>query len=416
MKMTAFTKLTTTLSVTSMFLLSIADNSEGFVSPSRTAAPFVGRQLVGKAVSAGSEVAATATTETIQEEENNQEYGQSIRAPLKFMGPYPCLGLKFPNLATKAQQSRNVTGISLDFVLDTAANTNTINGQVAKELGLEVVGKALPGVGAGGAMDGGSTFLVGDCELEGLPKEEQFTFMQALTASALPVASPAAAGLLSLPFFHCFEGGVEFQWGDNTQEEGGLPPSITFYGPGESDATLQEMTQVPVKELPVTRLPSVDITINGITIPALLDTGSPITVINAQAAEQAGVQTVDVPGKNGAEKKGGNPLANFSNRFQQAQATAQAAARGDVLTIAGATGERVDLLKSDSKVQVELAGAKNGETVAFGNSNIYVGNLPGLAALNALGDDSPPAAVLGMDVLRLRPKMLLKARDLEVYF
>ena len=33
-------------------------------------------------------------------------------------------------------------------------------------------------------------------ELEGLPEEEQFTFMQELTASALPVASPTAAGLL----------------------------------------------------------------------------------------------------------------------------------------------------------------------------------------------------------------------------
>lgn len=54
-----------------------------------------------------------------------------VRAPLKFVGPYPCLALRFPHLATSSQRSRNETGISLDFVLDTAANTNTINAQVA---------------------------------------------------------------------------------------------------------------------------------------------------------------------------------------------------------------------------------------------------------------------------------------------
>ena len=41
----------------------------------------------------------------------------------------------------------------------------------------------------------------------------EFMFMKGLTASALPVASPAAAGLLGLAFFNCFEGGVEFRWG-----------------------------------------------------------------------------------------------------------------------------------------------------------------------------------------------------------
>ena len=81
----------------------------------------------------------------------------AVRAPLKFMGPYPSMGLSFPNLATSKQREKNVMGVSLDFVLDTAANTNTINGEVAKELKLPVVGKALPGLGAGGAIQGGST-------------------------------------------------------------------------------------------------------------------------------------------------------------------------------------------------------------------------------------------------------------------
>lgn len=415
MKLLAFSKLTIALSATSVLLLSI--ESDGFTSH----APFVGRNLVvgRSAVTFESEVAVEATAKQ-SEEDDGTDQPQSVRAPLKFMGPqctYPSLGLKFPNLATKAQRAKNITGISLDFLMDTAANTNTINGQVAQELGLEVVGQSLPGLGAGGAMAAGTTFMVGDCELEGLPKGEQFTFMQDLTASALPVASPGVAGLLSLPFFYAFEGGVEFQWENAKSEEGELPPSVTFYGEGESDASLKEMTKVPVRELPVSRLPSVDIVINGVIIPALLDTGSPITVINAQAANQAGVTTLDFPGK-ANKKAGGNPFSNFANRFQEAKEMQQAAARGDVLSIAGSTGERIDLLKSEEMVQVNLKAAANqvDETVVFGDSIIYVGNLPGLAALDALGDDSPPAAVLGMDVLRMRPKMLLKARDNEVYF
>ena len=96
------------------------------------------------------------------------------------------------------------------------------------------------------------------------------------------------------------------------------------------------------------------------------------------------------------------------------QAAAQAAARGDILTIAGTAGEPVNLLKSQTKATVSAGGGD--QPVEFGDSHIYVGNLPGLAALNALGDDSLPAAVLGMDVLRLRPKMLLKSQSQEVYF
>jgi hypothetical protein len=39
-----------------------------------------------------------------------------------------------------------------------------------------------------------------------------------------------------------------------------------------------------------------------------------------------------------------------------------------------------------------------------------------LAAMNGLGIDSPPAVVLGMDVLRTRPRMILRAQVPEIYF
>jgi len=316
----------------------------------------------------------------------------AVRAPLKYIGPYPCLALRFPELATSSQRSRNVQGVSLDFVLDTAANTNTINQQVAKELTLEVVGSALPGVGAAGTISGGETYLLGDAQLEGLSEGEEFTFMTGLTASALPVASPAAAGLLSLAFLQCFEGGVEFTWGTNTNDA--TPPAVTFYG-DSVDTVLEGRTRVRIQRVPVTQLPSVTVEVNGVEMPALLDTGSPITVLNHQAAQQAGIETVSPP-KN-------NPIAALTNRLK---------AQDEVLTIMGVAGNPVHLLKSKQPCPVEMSSGD----VSFGEGHVYVGDLPGLAALNGLGVDSPPAVVLGMDVLRRRPSMLLRAQNNEVWF
>jgi len=382
-------------------LLSMQGSSEAFTPNSFG---------IRKAFKLPTSTSSEAETPIVQSDDG--EESTTVRAPLKFVGPYPSLGLRFPELATKSQKSQNMTGVSLDFILDTAANTNTINAQVAEELGLEVVGSALPGVGSAGVISGGSTYMLGDSQLDGVG--EDFTFMQELTASALPIASPAAAGLLSLAFFNCFEGGVEFDWSSEQVMENGMqrPPSVTFYGQVDNNFTkiLDDMTRVPIQSVPITNLPSVIIKVNGIEMPALLDTGSPITVLNKQAAQQAGIETVELPLQS---KETNNPFAAAANRFKEAQATAQAAARGDVLTIAGAQGRPVNLLKSIGKARVALVGDSE---VSFGDSNVYVGDIPGLAALSGIGVQSPPAVVLGMDVLRRRPKMLLRARNNEVYF
>jgi hypothetical protein len=58
-----------------------------------------------------------------------------VWAPLKLLGHYIGLGL---NLVTSSQQSLKVSCIALDFVLDTAANINTLNQQVVQELNLEL--------------------------------------------------------------------------------------------------------------------------------------------------------------------------------------------------------------------------------------------------------------------------------------
>jgi len=323
----------------------------------------------------------------------------SVEAPLKYLGPYPAIGLRFPNLATPSQLERNVTGVSLDFVLDTAANINTINAQISKELSLEKVGNAPPGVSSGGALSGGETFLLGDTQLEGL-SEEPFTFMTDLTASALQIASPASAGLLGTAFLNCFQGGVEFAWGKVEEGQITEAPSVTFHG--EVEPIESSRPRAKIYPLDVTLLPSVTVRINGHEMPALLDTGSPITVLNSIAAKVAGVSVVDLPAETN------NPFTKVGNNMK----VAQAASRGELLQIAGSNGP-VNLLKSISNVNIDVVGDEN---IGFGSNPIFVGDLPGLAALDGIGADSPPAVVLGVDVLRQRSKMLFRGQQLEVYF
>mmetsp|Transcript_34960 Transcript_34960/g.39856 ORF Transcript_34960/g.39856 Transcript_34960/m.39856 type:complete len:445 (-) Transcript_34960:39-1373(-) len=349
--------------------------------------------------------------------------------PLKYQGPYPCLGLRFPYLSTSSQRERNITGISLDFVVDTAANINTLNLQVAQELGLEVVGQSLPGMAAAGAIDGADTYLLGDCQLENTSNnnnstdddeiEQEIIFMSNLTASALPIAAPTSAGILGLAFLQCFPGGVEFTWGqtsvlaeDNNDDAASLYPTISFHA---TDETIDKKSSVvvPITPLPVTLLPSIIIKINGVEMPALLDTGSPITVLNHQAAKAAGVTTVyKLP------EETTNPFKNIKNNFD----LAQAAGRGEVLTLGGTGGQPVYLLKSSNIDNTVSVVAKDGSDMDFITAqkqqqpSLFVGDIPGLAALNGIGVDSPPAVVLGVDILRLRPRMLYRGQQNELYF
>ena len=379
---------------------------------------------------------------TLSERETKEDV---VRSPLRFIGPYPTIPLRFPDLATASQRSRNVTGISLDFVLDTAANTNTINQQVAIELELKQIGEAPGGVGAGGGIQGGATYMLGDCELDlgvmkPIPQDdtredndeaegaaEKFVFMQGLTASALPVASPAAAGLLSLAFFYCFEGGVEFSWGavsSTTSEQ--APPSVTFHG-SNKHLDVTGLKCIPFENLPVSMLPSVTLSINGVEIPALFDTGSPITVLNARAATAAGIEmSISLDSQEEPKQSSWNPFSKIADNIKSASAIAEATSRGEILSIAGTDGQPVRLVKSKAPVNIMIQTAKNptisssteeqNQLTDLAENFLYVGDLPGLAALGGLGGDSaPPAAVLGMDVITKRPRMVFRAQQKEIY-
>ena len=294
----------------------------------------------------------------------------------RWLGPYPALALSLPDLSSPAQKAKQLAGdytakgVTLDFVLDTASNTNTINAQVAgptSQGGLELtqVGSVAGGVGAGGAIGGGATFMLGNAELADVPAAERIVFMSGITATALPVPAPTAAGLLGAPFLNSFAGGVDIVWGPPpllvsasaadaaaaaaaaASAPADTQPSITFYGDEAGCEALRVgLSEVPVKQLDGSGLPSVILSVNGVAIPALLDTGSPITVLNAAAANAAGLAyaSLDVP-------------AASSNPFVKAAAalkTAQAAASGDILMIAGSNGSPVQLVRSEGQTAIGL--------------------------------------------------------------
>ena len=347
----------------------------------------------------------------------DQDEPMALRAPLRWIGPYPSVSLSFPALSSPSQKARmlagdtSALGVTLDFVIDTAANTNTINAQVAgptSQGGLELsqVGSVAGGVGAGGAMGGGATYLLGTAELADVPKEERVPFISALSATALPVAAPAAAGLLGLPFLNSFAGGVEFEWGaapvpPGTSVAVALPPaSLTFYGDERgTQASRAGLRSVEVSVLAGSALPSVALSVNGVTVPALLDTGSPITVLNRAAAEAADVR---LGASNDASSQPANPFARLVAGVQAAAAAAQA----ETLTVAGVNGP-VQLTRAQ-EATVSLGDAE------FGECRPYVGELPGLSALDGLGASAGPAAILGTDVLRLRPRLVYTQQRIYV--
>ena len=229
-----------------------------------------------------------------------------VAAPLLRLGPYPCLALRFPHWQPPTDSDDAVV---LRFLLDTGANINSINPQLCEKYHLErifnsaehVVGSA----GIGGQMAPGDIYLLGDCQLHGLPAgQDQVTFMRNLTAASLPgppVSAVGAAvdGILGLSFLRSCRG-VALDWyGSDDNEED--VPTVQFLFTEEILQTVQaNMTRVPLIQPPLSSsqpwdsiegggLLWMNVTVNGMELPALLDTGSPVSVFNEPAARATGL-------------------------------------------------------------------------------------------------------------------------------
>lgn len=307
-----------------------------------------------------------------------------VVAPLKYLGPYPCLGLRFPHLST-----------TLEFLLDTGANVNSIDAKFVKEFSLPLVASSkdlgvVGSAGIGGSIQPGDIFQLGDCELDGLPPEQTARFMKNLTAAAIKHSTPVGNGLLGLNFFLSFPAGVEFDWYGTD----GDPPTIIFYYGNDLpaiDNVREGLVRVPLSRLPVGLL-SLTVNINGVDLPALLDTGSIITVLNKEAADLAGIDIVS-PANMDSESPHGKQ------------------AYGDEhLIVGGVDGVPVTLCRSASQVFIRAGDA------SFGEGPVYVGDLPGLKMVAGITGQKLPAIVLGLDSLRRTYRMILRAPANEVYF
>jgi Aspartyl protease len=281
-----------------------------------------------------------------------------VVAPLKWVGPYPCLTLRFP--------SHNNT--VLDFLLDTGANINSLDSKIVGMLQLPVANRSseasvLVGTTSiGGSTPGGDIHWLGECQLVGIPNERNFTFVRDMIAASLSHASPVGDGILGNLFFASFAG-VEWDWYGSD----GDPPSVAFYcnSGAVSDVTgKNNMTRVALERF-ASQVFALNITVNGTheLLTALLDTGSPVTVFSQRAAEQAGIL--------------------FTMRS---------------IAATGVDGEKRGIALYQSKNPVTI----NVGDLDLGTRHVFVGDLPGLALIGKKVD-----VVLGLDFLVQSYRMIL---------
>ena len=359
-------------------------------------------------------------------------------------------------------------GTTLSFVLDTGANINSIHSQLVEELDISPLiltkdgkeamtattttdisptnqcstseeGADVVLIGLTGSTSSSSPFAasklnipksiyqIGDCQLAGLPTGQDFIFYRNLTVTGLAKASPVGHGILGQSFLGSFPEGVEFDW----QGTDGDPPTVIFYFRPSNDVT-EGMKRVPLKKIPIGPIYSILLrvvvdnnddenssTTNGIAIPALLDTGSPISLFNPEAAEILGIEssTFSLNEQNNEN--------NQNNDGDMVLVPVVRGSDGGVLPIRRSVSASINLYTAIGDVHL-------------GRGHVYVGQLPGLDMLLSSSvtatsssqtnkkpqkekDDvskNKPAAILGLDFLGQTYRMTLRvgSKDDEVWF
>ena len=303
-----------------------------------------------------------------QSEEPPTQAIVGVVAPLHYAGPYPALNLRFPDWPCENQEV-------FRFLLDTGASVNTVNSDKIEQANLKPIFKGedlnlLGSSGMGGSIAVGDVYLLGDCQLEGLPPPAR-TFVRNLTATSLEHSCPAGDGLLGQSFLNMFAA-VEFDW----KGTDGDPPTVIFYFAAPGKDVTREMSCVPIKRW--ANLVTIEISVNNVTLSALVDTGSPVTVFHPLAAELANITCFKI------------------DESQKSNLT-EALESKKVLLSGGVDGNPIPLCRSDSTASLWTGSATD---FKLGCRHVYVGDLPGLSlASKAMGDD-PPQVLLGLDFLR----------------
>eukprot|EP00986_Skeletonema_menzelii_P009773 scaffold4530_cov146-Skeletonema_menzelii.AAC.16 len=311
------------------------------------------------------------SSESVDETEPLSVIG--VVAPLISVGPYACLALNFPNVTSKPM-------MELLFVLDTAANVNTISSKIATELDLPVVIKGedlsiLGSVGAGGSFQAGDIVMLGESRLCGMPANQQnntFISNMSLASMDLGIAGSVGSGVLGISFFDCFRGGVEFDWYGTD----GDPPTLQFYYDSLPEEAKLNCACVPLNTTDFFGVPTVSVKINGRELRAIIDTGSPITIISPSIAVELGL----------SKKEGTVKIKGIDD--------------GDAMGVSKSLDE---ITLSIGDVDINLA-------------TIFIGELPGLAmASNLVPEHLHPQVLIGLDALRRTYRMIIRLSKAELW-
>lgn len=329
---------------------------------------------------------------------------------------YVAITVGLPDRSTRAQRERGVKGVELDWCIDTACSTNFILPQVAYGLDVEIVGAAPSGYGATGAVSSGQEMLLGTAKLgsDG-PDGSGTAAITGLSAAIVQVPAPGTAGILGRSFLNCF-GAVEFDWKPRTNA--GSMCLYQEYAPFDDET--DDETVVPLNELACGLL-AVDVDLNGVRMPALVDTGAPRTIVNRAAARAAGIATVgdeeNASGSTPAKKPstGGfkNPFAAIQDAISRGRE--QALGSSGAVTVMGAGGRPERLDKASRSRDVSMRVSASGGSVCLSSPQILVGDLEAFrVGLGLRGDSAPgagdgqPGIVLGLDALMSVPKVAMR--------
>jgi len=299
-----------------------------------------------------------------------------VVAPLTYSGPYACLGLEFHHL--KQNDSVQPGGAAINFVMDTGANINAIQKDLARSLKLPVVlckesFSTIESAGVGGSFEAGDIVMLGDCHLSNMPKEHDLLFIKNLTAASIDIglAGVIAEGLLGTTFFACFSA-VAFGWYGTD----GDPPTFIFYYKDLPEYAKKNAFCVPLENDSFFNVPIVNVSINGIEVRALVDTGSCISIVSPQIAESAGLERLHKSVKVAGIDKGTFDLSEAGNA---------------TVTIFNVTFLDVDTL--------------------------FIGELPGITASFAeKAIAEMPQALVGLDILKKMYRLILRLDAKELWF
>ena len=163
----------------------------------------------------------------------------------------------------------------------------------------------------------------------------------------------------------------------------GDPPTMQFYyGDTMPDAAKKNAFCIPLEES-FWGVPTIKVNVNGVDLKAIIDTGSPITILNTDAAEKVGI---------------GNTLSK-----EEEEDTS-------FLVVKGVDDDNINLIRSKNGASVSIG------DFSLGDIHVCVGNLPGIAFASSLSSSAEPQVLLGLDALRRTYRMILSTPKNEVWF